>query len=128
MLLLISSFLCDCGQYSIEQSLLDLALRTTAAASDPCHEDLTCCVVSPRQFFYIERKNLGNRSYSFENFQERSSLLKRLSDLELHETVSDGKGSEELVNITGLETFSLSYKVLSNRICFKLLLLHYLIL
>ncbi|KAK4785853.1 hypothetical protein SAY86_002542 [Trapa natans] len=68
------------------QSLLDLALRTTAAASDPCHEDLTCCV-------------------------ERSSLLKKLCDLELHATVSDGKGSEELVNITGLETFSLSYKV-----------------
>ncbi|PKI66930.1 hypothetical protein CRG98_012693 [Punica granatum] len=68
------------------QSLLDLALRTTAAASDPCHEDLTCCV-------------------------ERSPLLKRLSDLELHDTVSDGKGSEEPVSVTGLETFSLSYKV-----------------
>lgn len=26
------------------QSLLDLALRSTAAAADPCHEDLTCCV------------------------------------------------------------------------------------
>ncbi|XP_021888844.1 gamma-tubulin complex component 2-like, partial [Carica papaya] len=26
------------------QSLLDLALRTTAAAADPCHEDLTCYV------------------------------------------------------------------------------------
>ncbi|XP_058071510.1 gamma-tubulin complex component 2-like isoform X10 [Magnolia sinica] len=26
------------------QSLLDLALRTTAAAADPCHEELTCCV------------------------------------------------------------------------------------
>lgn len=29
----------------LRQSLLDLALRTTAAAADPCHEDLTCCVV-----------------------------------------------------------------------------------
>jgi gamma-tubulin complex component 2 len=28
------------------QSLVDIALRSTAAASDPSHEDLTCCVVS----------------------------------------------------------------------------------
>jgi hypothetical protein len=27
------------------QSLLDIALRSTAATSDPSHEDLTCCVV-----------------------------------------------------------------------------------
>ncbi|CAK7325974.1 unnamed protein product [Dovyalis caffra] len=70
------------------QSLLDLALRTTAAAVDPCHEDLTCCV-------------------------ERSSLLKRLStlkDLEMR-SVSDSNDLDELLNITGLETFSLSYKV-----------------
>ncbi|XXG62300.1 hypothetical protein AAC387_Pa05g0682 [Persea americana] len=26
------------------QSLLELALRMTAAAADPCHENLTCCV------------------------------------------------------------------------------------
>ncbi|KAJ0080147.1 hypothetical protein Patl1_23964 [Pistacia atlantica] len=54
------------------QSLLDLALRSTAAAADPCHEDLTCCVI--RAF-------------------------------------SDGNDLEEPVSITGLETFSLSYKV-----------------
>ncbi|KAK7846779.1 gamma-tubulin complex component 2 [Quercus suber] len=71
------------------QSLLDLALRTTAAAADPCNEDLTCCV-------------------------ERSSLLKRLGalkDLEASRTFSDGNDLEEPVSITGLETFSLSYKV-----------------
>jgi gamma-tubulin complex component 2 len=28
------------------QSLVDIALRSTAAASDPSHEDLTCCVVN----------------------------------------------------------------------------------
>ncbi|KAL5767132.1 hypothetical protein ACOSQ2_013915 [Xanthoceras sorbifolium] len=70
------------------QSLLDLALRSTAAAADPCHEDLTCCV-------------------------ERSSLLKRmatLKDLEFR-SFSDSNDMEEPVNITGLETFSLSYKV-----------------
>lgn len=32
--------------YYDKQSLLDLALRTTAAAADPCSEDLRCCVVS----------------------------------------------------------------------------------
>ncbi|GLT40936.1 hypothetical protein SLA2020_150320 [Shorea laevis] len=70
------------------QSLLDLALRTTAAASDPCHEDLTC-------------------------FVERSSLLKGLStlkDLDI-KTISDNNDAEEPLGITGLETFSLSYKI-----------------
>ncbi|KAI4369623.1 hypothetical protein MLD38_018046 [Melastoma candidum] len=60
------------------QSLLDLALRTTAAAADPCHEDLMCCV-------------------------ERSTLLKRLG--------VDGNDLEEPLSITGLDTFSLSYRV-----------------
>ncbi|KAF5745851.1 gamma-tubulin complex component 2 [Tripterygium wilfordii] len=70
------------------QSLLDLALRSTAAAADPCHEDLTCCV-------------------------EASSLLKRLAmltDLGT-KTVSDRNDIEEPISITGLETFTLSYKV-----------------
>ncbi|KAG4917918.1 hypothetical protein JHK85_056199 [Glycine max] len=56
------------------QSLLDLALRTTAAAADPFHEGLTCVVA-------ITQRNSGN------------NVL------------------EEPVSITGLETFSLSYKV-----------------
>ncbi|KAG6703435.1 hypothetical protein I3842_07G085200 [Carya illinoinensis] len=71
------------------QSLLDLALRTTAAAADPCHEDLTCCV-------------------------ERSSLLKglgALKDVETIRNISDVSNLEEPLNVTGLETFSLSYKV-----------------
>ncbi|KAJ8450525.1 hypothetical protein Cgig2_020162 [Carnegiea gigantea] len=71
------------------QSLLDLALRSTAAAADPCHEDLTCCV-------------------------ERSTLLKRLStlkDFEISKTISANNDLEEPASITGLETFSLSYKV-----------------
>ncbi|KAI3975658.1 hypothetical protein MKX01_023084 [Papaver californicum] len=71
------------------QSLLDLALRTTAASADPCHEDLTCCV-------------------------ERSSLLKRLGtlkDLGISKPISDSNDLEEPISITGLETFSLSYKV-----------------
>ncbi|KAL6966183.1 hypothetical protein U1Q18_031961 [Sarracenia purpurea var. burkii] len=70
-------------------SLLDLALRTTAAAADPCHEDLTCCV-------------------------EISTLIKTLSmlkDIEINLIIYDGSDFEEPVSITGLETFFLSYKV-----------------
>nr|KYP47803.1 Gamma-tubulin complex component 2 [Cajanus cajan] len=70
------------------QSLLDLALRTTAAAADPFHEGLTCV--------------------------ERSSLLRRLdtfNDLEVGQRNSGNNDLEEPVSITGLETFSLSYKV-----------------
>jgi gamma-tubulin complex component 2 len=72
------------------QSLLDLALRTTAAAVDPYHEGLTCIV-------------------------ERSSLLKRLGTFNVTEVnqreSSNNDILEEPVSITGLETFSLSYKV-----------------
>ncbi|KAF9589661.1 hypothetical protein IFM89_026795 [Coptis chinensis] len=74
----------------MQESLLELALRTIAAAADPCHKDLTCCV-------------------------ERSSLLKRLStlkDLDVNRLVSDSNGLEELISVIGLETFSLFYKVL----------------
>ncbi|XP_073027591.1 gamma-tubulin complex component 2-like isoform X2 [Primulina eburnea] len=68
------------------QSLLDLALRSTAAVADSYHEDLTCCV-------------------------ETTTLLKRLSvlrDLQIDQIASD---LEEPVSITGLETFALSFKV-----------------
>ncbi|KAJ8753043.1 hypothetical protein K2173_011811 [Erythroxylum novogranatense] len=69
------------------QSLLDLALRTTAAATDPCHEDLTC-------------------------FVEMSSLIKRLGTLRDVDIGSlNITDLEEPMSITGLETFSLSYKV-----------------
>ncbi|VYS67119.1 unnamed protein product [Arabidopsis thaliana] len=64
------------------QSLLDLALRTTAAAADPRHEDLTCCV-------------------------DRASLLTTLG---MHKD-TDSNSIEDPMSITGLETFSLSYKV-----------------
>ncbi|KAJ4799047.1 Gamma-tubulin complex component [Rhynchospora pubera] len=74
------------------ESLLDLALRMTAAASDPCHEELTCCV-------------------------EKVSLQKTLATLKdlpgpvsgANDAIDDPELAEPL-NITGLETFSLSYK------------------
>lgn len=56
-------------------------------------------------------------------FQERSSLLKRLGTLkdpEVIRTVAEGNDLEEPMNITGLETFSLSYKVCSSGIFSKL--------
>ncbi|KAE8650096.1 gamma-tubulin complex component 2 [Cucumis sativus] len=70
------------------QSLLDVALRTTAAAADPCHEDLTCCV---------ERMSLPKS-------------LRALKDLVDSKTL-DINDQEEPMGITGLEAFSLSYKV-----------------
>ncbi|MFS8007389.1 putative gamma-tubulin complex component protein [Helianthus anomalus] len=76
------------NEISVEklQSLLDIALRSTAAAADPLHEDVTCSVDS-------------------------CSLLKRLStlkDLQTGETVAE---TEEPLSITGVETFSVNYKV-----------------
>uniref|UniRef100_A0A0E0DFR5 Gamma-tubulin complex component n=1 Tax=Oryza meridionalis TaxID=40149 RepID=A0A0E0DFR5_9ORYZ len=75
------------------QSLVDIALRSTAAASDPSHEDLTCCV-------------------------ERSSLLKKLSTLKDLDCSypSDKLAAADVdqpmpLSVTGLETFCLSYKV-----------------
>ncbi|KAG6419741.1 hypothetical protein SASPL_116253 [Salvia splendens] len=71
------------------QSLLDLALRSTAAVADPYHEDLTCCV-------------------------EKTTLLKRLielKDLQISQIISGNDDLEEPLSITGLETFSLSFKV-----------------
>uniref|UniRef100_A0A7N0ZTG9 Gamma-tubulin complex component n=1 Tax=Kalanchoe fedtschenkoi TaxID=63787 RepID=A0A7N0ZTG9_KALFE len=68
------------------QSLLDIALRSTAAAADPSNEDLTCCL-------------------------ERSSLLKKLATLKDLITKAEIDCQEEAVSLDGLETFSLSYKV-----------------
>ncbi|EMS52405.1 Gamma-tubulin complex component 2 [Triticum urartu] len=74
------------------QSLVDIALRSTAAASDPSHEDLTCCI-------------------------ERSSLLKKLTTLKDLDCAysSDKLAAADVdqpmtLNITGLETFCLGYK------------------
>ncbi|XP_071691139.1 gamma-tubulin complex component 2 [Rutidosis leptorrhynchoides] len=78
------------NEISVEklQSLLDLALRSTAAAADPLHEDVTCSV-------------------------DTCSLLKRLrtlKDLQTSETVSETDVLDEPLTITGVETFSVNYK------------------
>ncbi|XP_058108196.1 gamma-tubulin complex component 2-like isoform X7 [Magnolia sinica] len=82
------------------QSLLDLALRTTAAVADPCHEKLTCCV---------ERSSLLNRLGTLSDLEYGMKNL--LSTPEVQKPVSDGNDQTEPVSVTGLETFSLSYKV-----------------
>ncbi|XP_058093830.1 uncharacterized protein LOC131239918 isoform X2 [Magnolia sinica] len=81
------------------QSLLDLALRTTAAIEDPCHEVLTCCV---------ERSSLLNRLGTLSDLEYGMKNL--LSTPEVQKPVSDSNDQTEPVSVTGLETFSLSYK------------------
>lgn len=71
------------------QSLLDLALRSTAAAADPLHEDVTCLV-------------------------DTGFLLKRLSILKDLQTCGETISKPDVVEeplITGMETFSVNYKV-----------------
>ncbi|KAG8065139.1 hypothetical protein GUJ93_ZPchr0004g38523 [Zizania palustris] len=76
----------------LDQSLVDIALRSTAAVSDPSHEDLTCCV-------------------------ERSPLLKKLSTLKDLDCAypPDKLAAADVdqpmpLSVTGLETFCLGYK------------------
>ncbi|KAL7597238.1 hypothetical protein Lser_V15G27466 [Lactuca serriola] len=69
-------------------SLLDLALRSTAAAADPLHEDVTCLV-------------------------DTGFLLKRLSILKDLQTCGETISKPDVVEeplITGMETFSVNYK------------------
>ena len=112
------------------QSLLDIALRSTAAASDPSHEELICCVVniiwiwSYYMMFYI---------IIFVYIcvqQERSSLLKKLATLKDLDcaypadklAAADVDQSMQL-SITGLETFCLSNKVFYFNSLFKTFLM-----
>eukprot|EP00268_Persea_americana_P040794 TRINITY_DN4059_c0_g1_i2.p1 TRINITY_DN4059_c0_g1~~TRINITY_DN4059_c0_g1_i2.p1 ORF type:complete len:721 (-),score=119.90 TRINITY_DN4059_c0_g1_i2:271-2433(-) len=83
------------------QSLLDLALRTTAASADPCHEELTCCV--ERSSLLNGLGTLKDLEYGIKNVLVNSS--------EVTKPYSNGNDQTELLSITGLETFSLSYKV-----------------
>ncbi|XP_024043867.1 gamma-tubulin complex component 2 isoform X2 [Citrus sinensis] len=66
-------------------------------------------------FMDIAREELMKQldEITVEKLQERSSLLKRMATLKFVEikTSSDGVDLEQPVSITGLETFSLSYKV-----------------
>jgi gamma-tubulin complex component 2 len=85
------------------QSLLDLALRTSVAVSDPCHEDLTCCVERtslPAQLDVLKR--MGN---------SMPDLYTQTDSLEGDKSNSENFIQSAPVNITGLETFTLNYKV-----------------
>ncbi|KAG7970422.1 hypothetical protein I3843_07G083800 [Carya illinoinensis] len=67
-------------------------------------------------FMDIARDELTKKldDISVEKLQERSSLLKglgALKDVETIRNISDVSNLEEPLNVTGLETFSLSYKV-----------------
>ncbi|XP_077239980.1 gamma-tubulin complex component 2-like [Tasmannia lanceolata] len=84
------------------QSLLDLALRTTTAAADPCHEELICCV---------ERSSLLNRLAMMKDLEHGMKNLLANNRSDIKKSNSDGNDQTESVSITGLETFCLSYKV-----------------
>ncbi|KAF3795416.1 Gamma-tubulin complex component 2 [Nymphaea thermarum] len=85
------------------QSLLDLALRTSVAAADPFHEDLTCCV---------ERTSLLNRLGTLKDLEGiTNSLVAPLNFLDISGSAVNTSDHAETVNLTGLETFTLSYKV-----------------
>ncbi|CAI9270924.1 unnamed protein product [Lactuca saligna] len=80
------------GYKGMGMSLLDLALRSTATVADPLHEDVTCSVDVGSLF-------------------KRLSILKDLQTGDGGETVSEADVVEEPL-ITGMETFSVNYKVL----------------
>ncbi|CAN6452388.1 unnamed protein product [Victoria cruziana] len=85
------------------QSLLDLALRTSVAAADPFHEDLTCCV---------ERSSLLNRLGTLKDLEDiMSSLVAPLGSLDISGAAVNTDDHTETLNLTGLETFTLTYKV-----------------
>lgn len=84
------------------QSLLDLALRTSVAASDPYHEDLFC---------HVEKvpllKQLENLQKIGTAVTDLSSRSERCGD----SASSDSSSQAASGVITGLETFTLNYKV-----------------
>ncbi|KAH9320641.1 hypothetical protein KI387_015280, partial [Taxus chinensis] len=85
------------------QSLLDLALRTSIAASDPFHEDLTCCVERTSLLVQLDAmKKMGNGM---------SDLNAQAETLEGDTSNSENSNQSDSVSITGLETFTLNYKV-----------------
>nr|ATG71066.1 Spc97 / Spc98 family [Cupressus duclouxiana] len=85
------------------QSLLDLALRTSIAATDPFHEDLTCCVERTSLLVQLDTmKKMGNGM---------SDLNTESESLEGDKSNSDISNQSDSISITGLETFSLDYKV-----------------
>eukprot|EP00249_Psilotum_nudum_P020681 c27807_g1_i1 orf=331-1980(+) len=83
------------------QSLLDLALRTSVAASDPYHEYLTCIV---------EKTPLAKQLDDLKKISTPATDLRIENSGELGS--SDTSSQAASGGITGLECFALNYKVL----------------
>jgi gamma-tubulin complex component 2 len=81
------------------QSLLELALRTSVAASDPYHEDLTC---------NIERSNLLTQ---LQNISQNGAGPAHYNSQRTDSTDASSLQGMASGSITGLETFTLDYKV-----------------
>ncbi|KAH9541682.1 hypothetical protein CY35_14G078000 [Sphagnum magellanicum] len=81
------------------QSLLELALRTSVAASDPYHEDLTC---------NIERSNLLTQ---LQNISQNGAGPAHYNSQRADSTDASSLQGMASGSITGLETFTLDYKV-----------------
>ncbi|KAL3685944.1 hypothetical protein R1sor_003966 [Riccia sorocarpa] len=87
------------------QSLLELALRTSVSASDPYHDDLTCNVEKSALLTQLQ-STVTTGIGSIETGGNPESFLANLS------LNGSGLGTQSgTSNITGIETFTLDYKV-----------------
>ncbi|KAL2653900.1 hypothetical protein R1flu_022028 [Riccia fluitans] len=87
------------------QSLLELALRTSVSASDPYHDDLTCNVEKSALLTQLQ-STITTGLGSTETNGNPESFLANLS------LNGSGIGTQGATgNITGIETFTLDYKV-----------------
>ncbi|KAG6545232.1 hypothetical protein Mapa_013344 [Marchantia paleacea] len=87
------------------QSLLELALRTSVSASDPYHDELTCNVEKSALLTQLQ-STISTGMGSTETKGNPESFLANLS---LNGSALGIQGATG--NITGIETFTLDYKV-----------------
>ncbi|OAE24597.1 hypothetical protein AXG93_1603s1080 [Marchantia polymorpha subsp. ruderalis] len=88
------------------QSLLELALRTSVSASDPYHDDLTCNVEKSALLTQLQ----STISTGMGNTETNGNPESFLANLSLNGSALGMQGATG--NITGIETFTLDYKVL----------------
>jgi gamma-tubulin complex component 2 len=88
------------------QSLLELALRTSVSASDPYHEDLICNMEKTSLLSQLQDTiSFGVRNSDRNGIVEQSYM----GNLDMSCPLFVNKGAS--INITGIETFTLDYKV-----------------